>query len=234
MVKMHKIALIFFLLAPFFMVSQQKDKPILKEDLYPVENDSIVIPLDEVIVLKSRKFDDSKERKYYYWYYKKVQKAYPYAVLAAKRMGQIDEQIEKIPNKRKQKKHIRKMQSYLEGEFTDELKTLTRTEGRILIKLIHRQTGNSFYEIIKDYRSDWNAFWYNSSAKLFKLNLKSEYHPESDPLDFIIEDILMRSFANGTLEQQAAKIQIDYFELSQQYASLNYYEQINAYVEKYK
>ena len=144
------------------MVSQKKEKPILKEDLYPVENDSIVIPLDEVIVLKSRKFDDSKERKYYYWYYKKVQKAYPYAVLAAKRMGQIDEQIEKIPNKRKQKKHIRKMQSYLEGEFTDELKTLTRTEGRILIKLIHRQTGNSFYEIIKDYRSDWNAFWYNS------------------------------------------------------------------------
>ena len=89
----------------------------------------------------------------------------------------------------------------MEGEFSEQLKKLTRTEGRILIKLVHRQTGETMYELIKEYRSGWKAFWYNSTANMFRLSLKKEYNPGEDGLDFIVEDILQRSFNNGTLHR---------------------------------
>jgi hypothetical protein len=232
---MKKKLAVCLLLLPFLLASQiKKEKLISAEELYPVENDTIVIPLEEVFVYKKRKFASQKEKNYYYWYYKKVHKAYPYAVLAAKKITEINADLDKIPSKRKKKKHIREMQKYMEGEFTDELKHLTRTEGRILIKLIHRQTGTPFYELIKDYKSDLTAFFYNTTAKFYKLNLKSEYHPESVALDFVVEDILVRSFANGTLVKHQAKLPINYFELSKKWESLNMHNEINAYIEKYK
>ena len=97
----------------------------------------------------------------------------------------------------------------MEGEFTDQLKKLTRTEGRILIKLIHRQTGKTTFRQIKTLRSGWRAFWYNSTANLFQLSLKTEYQPEVENEDYLIEDILQRSFISERLIEQEAKLSID-------------------------
>ena len=121
----------------------------------------------------------------------------------------------------------------MEGEFSDQLKKLTRTEGRILIKLVHRQTGETMYELIKEYRSGWKAFWYNSTANMFRLSLKNEYDPGGDALDFIVEDILQRSFNNGTLEKRDTKLPIDYFELLNQYRDIDIEKEITAYIDKY-
>ena len=121
----------------------------------------------------------------------------------------------------------------MEGEFSDQLKKLTRTEGRILIKLIHRQTGETMYELIKEYRSGWKAFWYNSTANMFRLSLKKEYKPREEGLDFIVEDILQRSFINGTLEEQEPKLEIDYFALLTQYHDINVEKEITDYIDKY-
>ena len=96
---MKKIGIIIFILFPVVLFSQEPNKIILPQDLYRVENDSVTIDLDEVIVLKNRKFNDTKEKKYYYWYYKKVQKAYPYAVLASDKIEELNEEISKLPNK---------------------------------------------------------------------------------------------------------------------------------------
>ena len=170
------------------------------DDFYIIKNDSLTIPLDEVLVLDRRKFKSKNERRYYYWYYKKVHKAYPFARLAADTLVGINKELESIKSKRKRKKRIKKIQDYMEGAFADELKKLTKTEGRILIKLVHRQTGETMYELIKEYRSGWKAFWYNSTANMFRLSLKKEYNPDTEALDFIVEDILQRSFLNGTLE----------------------------------
>ena len=231
---MKNIFTILFFIIPIFTFSQKKEKNIRKDDFYIIKNDSLTIPLDEVTVFKRRKFDSTKEKKYYYWYYKKVHKAYPYSKLASEKLTDINNELSEIKSKRKRKKQIRKIQKYMEGEFTDELKKMTRTEGRIMIKLINRQTGITLYELIKDYRSGFKAFWYNSSAKLFKLNLKNEYHPESIALDFIVEDILQRSFANGTLENQPSKLPFDYFELKNKWKDISVINTINDYIEKYK
>ena len=85
-------------------------------------------------------------------------------------------------------------------QLSDQIKKMTTTEGRILIKLIHRQTGETAFQNIKVLRSGWKAFWYNTTANVFKLSLKTEYHPESDNEDFLIEDVLQRAFQNDRYE----------------------------------
>ena len=121
--------------------------------------------------------------------------------------------------KEKRKKYIRQVQKYVEEEFTSELKKLTRTEGQILVKLVHRQTGITMFDLIKDYRSGWRAFWYNNTAKLFKISLKKEYDPENDKEDYYIEDILQRSFQNDILEEQSTALDFDFAELTNKWKS---------------
>jgi len=229
----YTLILLFFLISLIGFSQEMKTDTIIN-DMLIIRNDSMTMALDEIVLFKNRNFNSVSEKKYYYWYSKKVQKAYPFAKMASERLTKINKDLEKISSKRKRKKHIKQIQKFMEGEFTDQLKTLTRTEGRILIKLVDRQTGETMYELIKEYRSSWNAFWYNSTASLFKLSLKSEYHPESEALDFIVEDILQRSFSNGTLERQEPKLPIDYFDLLEHWKNIDMKQEIDAYIEKYK
>jgi hypothetical protein len=148
--------------------------------------------------------------------------------LAAERLIQLNEQLAQIRSKGKRKRHTKKMQKYMENEFTEELRKMTRTEGKILIKLLHRQTGLTAFDLVKEYRSGWKAFWYNTTANIFKLSLKDEYHPESEPLDYLIEDILQRSFINGSLEEQKARLPFDYFEISPKWKDIDVVEVINS------
>jgi hypothetical protein len=134
--------------------------------------------------------------------------------MAQDKLSVINKNLAKIKSKRRRKKYTKRLQDYFEKEFTEQLKKLTRTEGRILIKLIHRQTGITTFDMVKDLRSGWKAFWYQSTAKLFKLSLKTEYHPESVPEDYLIEDILQRAFNDMTLERQESKLDFDFDELS--------------------
>ncbi len=230
---MKKKLILFALLLPLSFYAQKKEKANEKDDFYIIRNDSLTIPLDEVVVIDKRSFASDKERRYYFWYYKKVQRAYPFATLASQKLSEINEELEGIKSKRKRKKHIKKIQKYMEGEFADQLKKLTRTEGRILIKLVHRQTGETMYELIKEYRSGWQAFWYNSTANMFRLSLKKEYKPEEFALDFIVEDILQRSFINGTLEEQEPELDIDYLQLLDQWKDIDVQEVISTYIDKY-
>lgn len=207
--------------------AQETPRDTIFDESIFVEDDSITISLPEVMLFKKLKFNTTKDKRYYYWYYRKVYKAYPYAKLAAERLLKLNNQLEKIRSKRKRKKHTKKMQQYMEGEFTDELKKMTRTEGKILIKLLHRQTGLTAFDLVKEYRSGWKAFWYNTTAKVFKLSLKSEYQPETEAIDFLVEDILQRSFANGRLDEQQARLQIDYFKAARTFKDMDVVSVIN-------
>ena len=230
---MKKSLFLVLFLIPLISFSQSAGKDKLPDDFYIIKNDSFTIPLDEIFVLDRRKFKSKDERRYYYWYYKKIQRAYPFAQIAADTLVQINEELEGITSKRKKKRKIKEIQEYMEGEFSDQLKKLTRTEGRILIKLVHRQTGQTMYELIKEYRSGWKAFWYNSTANMFRLSLKDEYEPGSEGLDFIVEDVLQRSFINGTLVKQNSKLDLDYYELNEQWRDIDIEKQIKDYINKY-
>ena len=203
-------------------------KDTIIDDFIVIRGDSVHFNLDEVIVLHKLDFKTTKEKRYYYWFLKKVHNAYPYSKLAAERLIQLNEQLAQIRSKGKRKRHTKKMQKYMENEFTEELKKMTRTEGKILIKLLHRQTGLTAFDLVKEYRSGWKAFWYNTTANIFKLSLRDEYHPESEPLDYLIEDILQRSFINGSLEEQKARLPFDYFEISTKWKDIDVVEVINS------
>jgi hypothetical protein len=195
--------------------SQQKTDSISLSDQYIVfEGDTLLIELDEIMLLKKVKFKTAYDQKYYYWFRKKVLKAYPYAKLASERLTVLNQRRDSIKLRSKKREYTIRVQKYMEGEFTDQLKKLTRTEGRILIKLIHRQTGETAFDVVKDLRSGWKAFWYNTTASMFKLSLKDKYNPEKNPEDYLIEDILQRAFIAGILKEQPSKLNYDYINLS--------------------
>ncbi|MDT0558660.1 DUF4294 domain-containing protein [Ichthyenterobacterium sp. W332] len=215
---MKKLLHIIFMI-PFLVMSQQQPFPQDSTDVeyYIIEGDSIpksIIDLDEVIVLHKLKFESKDERIKYLILKRKTIKVYPYAKLAAERLTTLSERLETLDSKRKRRKYAKRIQKYIEDEFSAELKKLTRTEGQILIKLIHRQTGRTTFELIKELRSGWRAFWFQNTAKLFDISLKEKFQPINIKEDFLIEDILERAFQNGRLDRQKPAFDIDFYDLT--------------------
>ena len=194
------------------MFAQDKDSlDLSKYTLF--KGDTLTVELEEVRLMKKLTFKKYNDKRYYYWFRKKVLRAYPFAKLASERLEVLNNRLDSIPSKRKKKKYIKLVQKYMENEFTEQLKKMTRTEGRILIKLIHRETGVITYDLVKDYRSGWKAFWYNTTANLFKLSLKTPYDPAEIREDYMIEDILQRAWRDNLIELRPSKLGFDYFEL---------------------
>ena len=204
--------------------AQVEEKPLdsISEKMIIVEGDSIFrssIDLDEVYLFGKLKFPDYKTKLRYYILRRKTLKVYPYAKLAAERLVELNDSIVKIKRKSKRKKYTKKIQKYIEDEFSEELKKLTRTEGQILVKLIYRQTGSTAFNLVKELRSGWRAFWYSTTAKMFKISLKEEYDPENIHEDYIIEDILQRAFTAEKLERQKSVLDYDYATLNDKWGN---------------
>ena len=194
---MKKLTLIVFLLVGI-LVSSQKTEPI-----YIIEGDTLTTPyvgLGEVVVLPELKFPSYKDYLVYYRLRQRTLKVYPYAYLASERLTELNKRLANIKRKRARKRYTKKIERYLEGEFKEELKKLTRSEGRILIKLIHRETGATAHELIKKLRNGWRAFIYHTTAKLFDINLKTEFNPTDVEEDAMIEGILLRAQNDGSLD----------------------------------
>lgn len=191
-------------------VFSSKSKVIDYGDYMIFEGDTLVVELKEVTLLSKLNFKNREDRNYYYWLRKKVHKAYPFAKLTQERLKVINNNLNLISSKRQKKIYLKRLQEYFEGEFTDQLKKLTTTEGRILINLIHRQTGETVFDLAKDYKSGWSAFWSQRTAKIFNLDLKDQYEPATDNEDYLTELILQRAFEEKTLEPQNAVINFDF------------------------
>lgn len=215
--------LFFFLLSASAQTTVATEDTIQKE-YFIVLGDSIIresIFLDEVVILNKIKFKSDQERKNYLILRRKTRKVYPYAKLASERLIALNSRLDEIKSKRQQKKYTKIVQDYIEGEFSSELKKLTRTEGQILVKLIHRQTGETAYDLVKSLKSGWRAFWYNSTASVFDISLKEKYNPESNKEDYLIEDILQRSFQAKILEPQPSPLKFKMLELTNKWTAIN-------------
>jgi hypothetical protein len=221
-----RLSLRFCLVAivPLGLWAQVPDQPLdsLQEKMIIIEGDSIFrssIELQEVFLFGRLKFDSYDDKLRYYVLRRKTLKVYPYAKLASDRLVSLNERLAAIESKGKRKKYTKLVQRYIEEEFSAELKKLTRTEGQILVKLIYRQTGETAFDLVKELRSGWRAFWYQNTASLFKISIKEEYHPEEVHEDYLIEDILQRAFASGKLERQESVLDYDYASLSNKWSA---------------
>ena len=207
-------------IALFFTVAISAQVDPVKQDTTQVhymiiEGDSIPVTsveLNEVLVLPNLNFADRDARVRYIILRRKTLKVYPYAKLAAERLEALQKRLDELKRKRDKKRYAKIIQKYIEDEFSAELKKLTKTEGQILVKLIHRQTGKTTFQLIKELRSGWRAFWFNNTASLFDISLKREFSPINEEEDYLIEDILQRAFQNEQLERQKPAFEIDFYD----------------------
>jgi Domain of unknown function (DUF4294) len=209
-----------FLLFPVLLFAQINtgNKDDASEDYIIFEGDSIsIVELDEVVILNKLKFGSKEDRIRYLILRRKTLKVYPYAKLAADRLDSLNNRLALMTKKRDRKRYTKIIQNYIEGEFSEELKKLTRTEGQILVKLIHRQTGKTTFNLVKELRSGWRAFWYNTTASMFNISLKREFDPMNVQEDYLIEDILQRSFRSGLLKRQDSALDFDFTDLTEKW-----------------
>lgn len=213
---MHQLKYIFFFVLICSVSFGQVKNDSIKKEYAEVEMDTAftdTIRLEEVLINKSHL--EYMSNKDFITLQNRVYKVYPYAKVASDRLTTLNRNIDKLKSDKEKKKYLKLVESYMENEFTDQLKKLSRKQGQILVKLIHRQTGYSTFNLIKEYKSGWKAFWSNNTAKLFDIDLKTEYHPYEVNEDFLIEYILDTAFTRGRLIEQKPASKIDINDLMQ-------------------
>ena len=209
------LVLVFVSMFAGSLKAQISTDSIQKKEIVTDENDTIVkdpILLEEVVVYRSKL--TPAEKKEFLLLQNRVYKVYPYAKAAAERLTLLNKNMDKMKTNKEKKKYFKIVEDYMENEFTGQLKKLSRKQGQILVKLIHRQTGYTTFELIKDYKSGWKAFWSNNTARLFDINLKTKYLPYEVNEDFLIESILDRAFTRGRLVPQKSANPVDIDELT--------------------
>ena len=118
---------------------------------------------------------------------RRVIKTMPFAKMAAYKMKAMEDQLATITNKRDRKKYIKKCENSLKTMYTQQLKNLTIGEGQVLMKLLHRETGKTSWEILKNYRGTAEAFFWQAFGSFWGHDLKQEFDPV---LDYQIEHII--------------------------------------------
>ncbi len=145
------------LLSCFTVFAQQNEEGAL----LLIAGDSIPqygISLKEVVVFQPLRFKSREELKRYVLLRRRVFRVYPYAKLAADRLTVLNKRLDEIESKRGRKKYLKRLEKFIYEEFEEELKKLSKSQGRILIKLVHRQTGSTTFDLVKDLRTGWKAF----------------------------------------------------------------------------
>ena len=158
--------------------------------------------LDEILVMDKPTFTDVEARKRYLLLRRRVLKVYPYAKAAGERLDSLNMRLAKEKSARKRAKYTKQYQKFLEERFEAELRKLTRSEGQILCKLVYRETDQTVFKLIRQYRNWLTAVGWSVTGSWYDINIRKEYDPKGDDEDALIERILLRSFVMGELKER--------------------------------
>lgn len=146
------------------------------------------VELKEIIVYgklpKGVKFNYRRHSRLVY----NVKKVYPYSVLVRNELGRVNRLLETMPNEKDRRNFLQQYEKDIFNEYEDDMTHLTFTQGKILIKLIDRETTNTSYDLIREYRGRFSAAFWQTIAKLFGASLKSTYDPAGE--DYLIEQVV--------------------------------------------
>jgi uncharacterized protein YicC (UPF0701 family) len=183
---------ILFLIMPLLASAQnQADKTRTEQDTAAITPDTTIhIFLKPVYIIPDRKDMSPKKLRQYSQLELKVKKVYPIAKVAAIKLEEYNRVYTTFKTERERKNYVKEVEKDLFSEFEDELRAMKVSEGRILIKLLDRETGNSSFEIIKEFKGGFSAFFWQSVAKLFGHDLKAQYDPVTE--DRLIEYIIVQ------------------------------------------
>lgn len=186
------------------------------QDTTAIANDSIMmdVQLNEIVISNVKDSVSPAQAQQLLILKRRVMKVYPYAKIAADRLSLLNANMAKLKTDKEKKKYARIVQQYLEDEFEQKLKNLSRKDGQILIKLIYRQTGHTTYDLIREQKSGWKAWYSSKIAKMFSLDLKGTYSPATVAEDYYIEGFLRKAFRDRKLVKQDPAFPIDYSAIS--------------------
>ncbi len=172
-----------------FAQEEQKDRSVVVRATVEGSDTIPIVELPEVSVYERRDFEYLYLKRRYRRMIYNVKKAYPYAQIAGVRLKELDNHLMTIKSEKEQKEYIDQAEKEIMDQFEKEVKKLTITQGIMLVKLIDRETGRTSYQVIKELKGGFTAFFWQGIARIFGNNLKTEY----DPLDRdkIMEDIVL-------------------------------------------
>ena len=154
-----------------------------------VKGDTIIHKnIPEVIVLPQQNFKNARHERRSNRYVEKVKKVYPYAKMAGEMLQEYEPKYLALDDDRERRKMMKDIEQQLMDEYEDDLKRMTISEGRILLKLIDRETRRTSYILIKEFRGGVPAFFWQGIARLFGSDLKAEYDPDGE--DKVLEQIV--------------------------------------------
>ena len=148
-----------------------------------VENgDSIfVMALRLVKIAARRQFKDLAEQRQYYLYMRAARKVYPYALQAIDLYEDVESATQDM-SRRQRRRYLRHENHELKDDFKDQMKNLSRTEGKVLMKMIEKEVGKPIYDVLKETRGGLTATYWHNLGKLWGYDLKDGYQPGADPL----------------------------------------------------
>jgi len=192
-----RFTLIIAILIFFSFKSYSQDELLIAPFTVIDQDTFFVADIPEVEVLA---FKDKNERSNYYILKRRVLKVYPYALAAKEKLINIQNGLDSIPKKRHKKRYTKEVVKWVKEEYADRLKNLSMSDGKILVKLIYRETNITSYEIVKSYRGRFNAFFWQTMAKFWDNNLKTEFDSVNNRQDMQIEHILIQAKLEGKFE----------------------------------
>ena len=162
-----------------------------------IDGDTVpIIPLPEINVYSFKIIKSKRKARQLSRIIKNVKKVYPYAKLAGIKLKEYNEIFSTMVSEKEKRKLLRQVEKELKYEFGDDLRSLTFSQGKILIKLVDRETGNSSFELVQELRGKFIAFFWQSFARIFGYNLKTKYDPEGEDKNI---EIIVLMIENGSI-----------------------------------
>lgn len=146
------------------------------------------IKIEDVIKVGKRRFKSRREMSQYYRMIYNLKKTYPYAQIAKYKLLEINENLKTLKTDREKKEYIVRAEKELRNQFEKDLTKLTISQGKMLIKLIDRETGRTSYELVKELKGGFSATFWQGIARLFGSNLKTKFDPQGE--DKILNELI--------------------------------------------
>ncbi|NCA86089.1 MAG: DUF4294 domain-containing protein [Clostridia bacterium] len=194
---MRNILLVIFVLFAAQPLLQAQETPYYFLPVRVVDGDTLpYIKLSPVEVFDFRILKTQRDINRNNKLIRNVKKVYPWAKLAGQKLVEYETVLSHVESDREKRRIMKEIEQQIQDEYGGELRKLTISQGKILIKLIDRETGNTSYNLVEDFRGIFVAFFYQSFARIFGYNLKITYEPEGEDRNI---EVIVRMIESGMI-----------------------------------
>ncbi len=150
---------------------------------------AVMVVLNNITVFPPLKFKNKKQEEFYWRTVRDVKRTLPYAKLISETLLETYEYIETFPTQKEREEHLSNMEKAVFNQYKPQLKKFTKSQGKMLVKLINRETNQSSYSILKAFLGTFRAGFWQTFGRFFGVNLKTSYNPDKNEEDAIIERV---------------------------------------------